>query len=590
MIGMRVSVSTIIEHLGRPGLTAALLVGAGMSVDAGIPMAKKDLPGINSVVTQIADHLFFRANKRLPVGTDERERWLQQEAKLQNEATRYSDALQLIADDNAGRQRYLEQFFIGRRPTSFHEAVARFVSRGYFRSTFTTNFDPLLERAMLFAGLDVAVAADPEVVSKVATGAAPVVYKVHGDYLLTNHKHTVEETKALELAMKQRLVQCVAERSLLILGHSGSDPSILNALEEGLGSGRTSEILWVLYGSEVPSPLLLDLERKFERRVLIGSTIGYGEFWDTASKRILDRAPLVRSDSRIVAAYFVKRTEVTVLKGDICEVGAEAIVSSDDCLLSHNGGVSEAIAQAAGSALERDLAQFGRLVPLTPGEVVATGSGLLADRGVRYILHAAMTPDWRIPATARNARACTQRIMHEAESRCVRTLAIPALGGGQGGLPPDDVASAVVGGVLEHLQAGSQLKQVVFVLYTHEALEAFKGHQMDAITRRQEAELRASLARLDPRVAALGEAVLAQQGWGVASPETAVAATTWLREMVAQGGDIAEEAVRYCHARWHTHLCHLLARELDSPTHKADIATWRHHVQALELTYAAAFH
>lgn len=587
---MRVTLSTIIEHLGRPGPAAALLVGAGMSVEAGIPMAKKDLPGINSVVTQIAEHLFFRANQRMPNGPEERERWLRQEGKLQNEATRYSDALQLIADDNAGRQRYLEQFFVGRQPTSFHEAVARFVSRGFFRSTFTTNFDPLLERAMLFAGLDVAVAADPEVVSKVAAGGAPVVYKVHGDYLLTNHKHTVEETKALEMAMKQRLVQCVAERNLLVLGHSGSDPSIMTALEEGLTQGRTSEVLWVMYGGEVPSPLLRDLEHKFERRVIITSTPGYREFWETASKRILDRAPMVRCDPRIVASYFVQRTEVTVLKGDICEVGAEAIVSSDDCLLSHNGGVSEAIAQAAGDALERDLAQFGRLVPLTTGEVVATGSGLLADRGVRYILHAAITPDWRVSATAQNARACTQRIMQEAESRSMRTLAIPALGGGKGGLPPDDVASAIVGGVLEHLQAGSLLKQVIFVLYTDEALEAFKSRQMDAIARRQEGELRSSLSRLDPKVAALGEAVLAQHGWGVDSPVTAVAATTWLREVVAQGGDIADEAVRYCHARWHTHLCHLLALEQTTkPAPKEDIATWRRQVHALEVTYASAF-
>ncbi len=583
---MRVTFHTVIEHLGRPGHRAALLVGAGMSAEAGIPMATKDLPTLNSVVTQIAEHLFFRAHRRLPFNRQELHNWLKREGLLQHPATQYSDALQLIAADNEGRQRYLEQFFIGRRPTASHEAVARFVSRGFFRSTFTTNFDPLLERALLFAGLDVAVAADPDVVRKLAATTAPVVYKVHGDYLLTNHKHTVEETKALEQAMHDRLVQSVAERSLLVIGYSGSDPSIIDALAEGLAAGQSSEVLWLLFENEAPGPLLLALEQRFEKRVLIASISGYTEFWEAASRRILDRAPLVRYDARIAASYFVGRTEVTVLKGDISEVGTEAIASSDDCMLTHAGGVSEAIAQSAGIALELDLAQFRKLLPLKPGDVVATGPGLLADRGVRYIFHAAITLDWRLPALATDARACTNRILEEAEARGIRTLAIPALGGGQGGLAPDDVATAVVGGVLEHLQQGSSLKQVVFVLYSDLALEAFKSRQMDAIAGRQEEELRASLARFGPELKALGEAVLAQQDWGTTHPG---AVTTWLREMAAQGSETAGEAVRYSHARWHTHLCHLLARRPLEPGLADQILQWRRHLEALETAYAAAF-
>lgn len=586
---MRVTVSTILERLGRPGLAAALLVGAGMSVEAGIPMAKKDLPQIKSVVTQIAEHLFFRENKRLPVSPEELELWLRGKGILQHEETRYSDALQLIAKDNEGRQRYLEQFFSGRKPLDFHEMIARFVSRGFFRSIFTTNFDPLLERALLFAGLDVAVAADPEVVRKLAATSAPVVYKVHGDYLLTNHKHTVEETRALAEAMKARLVESLQERSILVIGHSGSDHSIMTALQEGLVHSDSTEVLWVLYGNEVPSPLLRDLERQFERRVVIASTTGYREFWETAGKRILDRAPLVRNDPRILGSYFVGRTEVTVLRGDICEVGAEAIVSSDDRFFSQGGGVSEAIARNAGQALERDLAQFAPQLPVPVGEVVATGPGLLADRGVRYILHAAITPDPGRPATVEAARICTLRIMQEAEARSVHTLAVPAIGAGHGGLLPQDVAEAVVGGVLEHLHAGSTLKQVIFVIYTNEAVEAFKSGQMDQIARQQEQDLRDALSRLPTELSELGEAVLSQQGWGVGSQAASMAANTWLREMVALGGAIAEEAIRYCHARWHTYLCHLLARQQTEPVPKDDLAYWTRQVQALEVTYAAVF-
>jgi len=592
---MHVTLSTIIERLGRPGPKAALLVGAGMSVEAGIPMAKKDVPQIKSVATQIAEHLFFRAMKRLPDSPAEREAWLAANGLLQSDATRYSDALQLIARDPEGRQRYLEQFFMGRRPTPSHEIIARFVSRGFFRQTFTTNFDPLLERAMLYAGLDVAVAGDVQLVAKLAPGPAPVVYKVHGDYLMTNHKHTLEETAALEQAMHDRMVDVVRRRSILVIGHSGSDKSIMDALAEALtdsdgsaGPARPNSpgVLWVLYGNDSPSPLLEELERRFERRVLIARTPGYHEFWETAARRVLDRGPRIRYDPRIHASYFVGRTEVTVLRGDIAEVGAEAIVSSDDAFLSHTGGVSEAIAQAAGPALERDLAQFQARIPLEPGEVVATGPGQLADRGVRYILHAAVTSHWQVPARAEDARHATLQILKEAEDRELRTLAIPALGAGQGGLPAHDVASAMVGAVLEHLHNGSGLNQVVFTLYSDEALEAFKNLQMDDIARHQQEELRAALRDIDPDLVELSEAVLADQEWGIANP---VAAQTWLRELVARRPSIADEAIRYCHARWHTHLCHLL-REQTGVQRRSEIGFWQRQVQALEISYAPAFH
>lgn len=580
---MRVTLSTIIERLGRPGPAAALLVGAGMSVEAGIPMAKKDVPQIKSVVTQIAEHLFFRAHKRLPDGREELEVWLAQHGLLQNDATRYSDALQLIAREAGGRQRYLEQFFLGRRPTPSHEIIARFVTRGYFRQTFTTNFDPLLERAMLYAGLDVAVAGDAELVSSLADGPAPVVYKVHGDYLLTRQKHTTKETAALERAMHDRMVEVVTDRSILVIGHSGSDKSIMDALAEAMERSPVPRVLWVLYGNDSPSPLLAELERQFERRVLIASTPGYLEFWETAARRVLDRAPALRYDPRIAASYFVGRTEVTVLMGDIGEVGAEAIVSSDDAHLTHAGGVSEAIFAAAGPAMERDLEQFNSRFPLMPGEVVATGPGLLADRGVRYIFHAAITPQWDQPARAKDTAKATERILAEAEGRALLTLAMPALGAGQGGLPPEDVASAMVGAVLKHLHQGSALRQLIFVLYTPAALDAFQQGQMDDIARQQAEELREALRHLDPDLVELSEAVLADQDWGLAHP---MAAQTWLRELVARQPSIAAETVRYCHARWHTHLCHLLARG-GSPE---QIAFWQRQVQALEISYAQAFH
>lgn len=583
---MQVSMNAVIERLGRPGPAAALLVGAGMSADAGVPMATRDHPEIKSVVTLVAEHLFLRRNLRLPVNREELDRWLAEVRLLQDPSTLYSDALQLIAPDNEGRQRYLEQFFSGRRPTASHEAITRFVAAGLFRQTFTTNFDPLLERALFFAGLDVAVVAEAGLVDKVARTMAPIVYKVHGDYLLTNHKHTKLETSALEAAMHRRLRDTVAERSILVIGHSGSDSSITTALTEGLAKGDESVVLWLLYKNEAPSPLLKSLEADHPERVWIASIPGYRAFWSAAAVRILERAPAVREDPRILASQFIGTTEVTLLQGEIWEVGAEAIVSPEDASLGQQGFTSAQIAAAAGPALARDLAQFRDRLPLPLGEVLATGPGMLADRQTRYILHAAVTPEWEIPAQAAVARRCTERVMQEVEDRGIQTVAIPGLGAGKGRLPPEEVASAVVGGVVNHLRHGSYIKQVIFVLQSEEVVRAFRQNQMALLAAEQERMVRGALRTLPSELSTWGEAVLSGVNWGLDEPQ---AANTFLREMVAQGASIAAETVRFCHARWHTNLCHLLARLPSEPSLTREIQFWRRQLQALEVTYASAF-
>lgn len=579
--------NAVIERLGRPGPAAAILVGAGMSADAGVPMATRDHEGIKSVVTLVAEHLFLRRNRRAPKDRAELDGWLAQEGLLQDPTSRYSDALQLVAPDNEGRQRYLEQFFSGRRPTSSHEAITRFVAAGLFRQIFTTNFDPLLERALFFAGLDVAVVAEAGLVAKLAPRtAAPIVYKVHGDYLFTNHKHTRQETSALEAAMHTRLRDTAAERPILVIGHSGSDPSITAALTEGLARGSDSVVLWLLYKNESPSGLLKRLEAEHPDRVWICAIPGYRAFWSAAEKRILERAPAVRADPRILASQFVGTTEVTLLQGEIWEVGAEAIVSPDDSRLEQQGLTSGQIAAAAGPALGRDLAQFANLLPLPPGEVLATGPGLLADRQIRYILHAAVTSDWSVPATAVVARQCTERVMQEVEARGIQTVAIPALGAARGGLAPREAAAAVMGGVVAHLRRGSYIKQVLFVVQSEEVKEAFRTAEMPFLAAEHERAVRAAIQALPAELATWGEAVLSGEHWGLDRPE---AVNTWLRELIGQGAAVAAEVVRFIHARWHTHLCHLLARSGTDGSLAAEIQSLRRQIQALEITYASAF-
>ena len=65
--------------------------------------------------------------------------------------------------------------------------------------------------------------------------------------------------------------------------------------------------------------------------------------------------------------YEVGRSKITLLFGDITTSKAEALVSSDDYLLSMGGGVSAAIRRVGGARVAADAS---KMVPARAGDVI----------------------------------------------------------------------------------------------------------------------------------------------------------------------------------------------------------------------------
>ena len=105
--------------------------------------------------------------------------------------------------------------------------------------------------------------------------------------------------------------------------------------------------------------------------------------------------------------YEVGRSKITLLFGDITTSKADAMVSSDDYLLSMGGGVSAAILGAGGARVAADAS---KMVPARTGDVVVSTAG---DLPARYVLHAITIGPKQLdlPADA-IVRQTTQRVMH----------------------------------------------------------------------------------------------------------------------------------------------------------------------------------
>src|ERR1035438_8024359 len=106
----------------------------------------------------------------------------------------YSDILDLLTQSSAERAMLLRSYFEPtekereqglKLPSPAHRSIATLVAKGYVKVILTTNFDRLMEQALVEAGVQPSVISTDNAVQ----GALPLVHapctivKVHGDYL-----------------------------------------------------------------------------------------------------------------------------------------------------------------------------------------------------------------------------------------------------------------------------------------------------------------------------------------------------------------------------------------------------------------------
>ena len=158
---------------------------------------------------------------------------------------------------------------------------------------------------------------------------------------------------------------------------------------------------------------------------------------------------------------------IELLRGDITEQDADAIVNAANSSLLGGGGVDGAIHRAAGPSL---LAECRLLGGCATGDAKATGAGNLR---ARHVIHT-VGPVWRGGSEGEPEllASCYRRSLELAASLGCRTVAFPAISTGVYGYPVELAAPVAIAAVRE---AWAQPVEVVrFVLFNTRALEAFR--------------------------------------------------------------------------------------------------------------------
>lgn len=156
--------------------------------------------------------------------------------------------------------------------------------------------------------------------------------------------------------------------------------------------------------------------------------------------------------------------EFTVVKGDIAQQSADALVNAAGTSLVMGSGVAGALRRAGGEALNDAAVAKGSIAL---GAVAVTDA---YDLDAEYVVHAAAMPHYGDgQATASGIRDATSNALARADELACESVVVPALGCGVAGFPLEEGARLIA----EEIRAfdPDSLDDVRFITYGDDSYE-----------------------------------------------------------------------------------------------------------------------
>ena len=238
----------------------SLLLGAGASIESGIPSAtdciwdwKREIYlSKNPGSIGNFDNSKSEAVRRVI------QRWIdaQNIYPAENSVEEYSyfaEKAYPIADD---RRKYFQHLVANHDPSLGYHLISLLALENIIKSVWTTNFDGLtLKCAHQYSPLVPVeiTAATSERIYRGDVDKELLCIALHGDYKYGALKNTKQELDTQDGELVKALLHELTNRDLIVVGYSGRDQSLMDALTQVYSTRGAGKLFWCGYGSNIPS-------------------------------------------------------------------------------------------------------------------------------------------------------------------------------------------------------------------------------------------------------------------------------------------------------------------------------------------------
>lgn len=262
----------------------SLLLGAGASIESGIPSAtdciwdwKREIYlSKNPGSIGNFDNSKSEAVRRVI------QRWIdaQNIYPAENSVEEYSyfaEKAYPIADD---RRKYFQHLVANHDPSLGYHLISLLALENIIKSVWTTNFDGLtLKCAHQYSPLVPVeiTAATSERIYRGDVDKELLCIALHGDYKYGALKNTKQELDTQDGELVKALLHELTNRDLIVVGYSGRDQSLMDALTQVYSTRGAGKLFWCGYGSNIPSEVktLIRTANQYDRAAFYIPTEGF---------------------------------------------------------------------------------------------------------------------------------------------------------------------------------------------------------------------------------------------------------------------------------------------------------------------------
>jgi NAD-dependent SIR2 family protein deacetylase len=243
------------------------LLGAGASASAGIKTAGQMIWEFKRTIYCLEKKV---SESRVPTMLDSSTR-LQIQAALDqtkrfpaaDTVEEYSAYFEVARPTQADRRQYIQEQVRQGTPSRGHIGLAALLRTGRSKLVWTTNFDAMVEKA--YDGLKNFSLNSNDLLNVSLTNAEearrglnennyPMLVKLHGDYQSVKLMNTTNELKSQDEKMRLALTRACGQYGLIVVGYSGRDDSVMDALQAALDDPENfpGGIFWIIRSGSRP--------------------------------------------------------------------------------------------------------------------------------------------------------------------------------------------------------------------------------------------------------------------------------------------------------------------------------------------------